>query len=216
MAESTQAGEAGLAEPIAMETTTSLLLLRIRQGDDQARDLLIERYLPALRRWAHGHVPPRVRSVMESEDLVHDTPLRALDHLEGFVPERKGSFLAYLRRIMQNAIRDELRRLVRRPPPEPLKDIHPDAEPSPLRRAIGAEALAAFDAGMVRLSPEQQEAIFLRIELGFTHQEVADALGLPTANAARMLVSRALVRLAELMDEEQKARARQIDDGRTE
>ena len=45
--------------------------------------------------------------------------------------------------------------------------------------------------------------MFLRIELGFTHQEVADAIGAPSANAARMLVSRALVRLAELMDVEQ-------------
>jgi len=212
MAETTQARDARQAPPILMETTTELLL-RIRQGDDQARDRLIERYLPALRRWAHGHVPSRVRSVMESDDLVQDTLLRALDHLDGFVPERKGSFLAYLRRIMQNAIRDELRRLVRRPPPEPLKDVHPDAEPSPLRKAIGAEALAAYDAALGRLNREQQEAIFLRIELGFTHQEVADALGLPTANAARMLVARALVRLAELMDEEQYARARQIDDG---
>jgi len=183
--------------------TTTALLFQIRQGDDVARNRLIERYLPALKRWAHGHVPSRVRGVMESDDLVQVTLIRALDHLEEFVPERRGAFLAYLRRIMQNAIRDELRKLNRHPPPEPLKDIHPNGEPSPLRQAIGAEALAAYNAAMVQLSKEQQEAIFLRVELGFTHQEVADAIGAPSANAARMLVSRALVRLAELMDVEQ-------------
>lgn len=187
------AGDAGMG-------TTTALLMQIRQGDDLARNRLIERYLPALRRWAHGHVPGRLRGVMETDDLVQVTLMKALDHLERFVPERKGAFLAYLRRIMQNAMRDELRRLSRRPPPEPLRDTQADGEPSPLQRAIGAEALEAFNVAMERLSEEQREAVFLRVELGFTHQGVADAIGAPSANAARMLVSRALVRLTELMD----------------
>jgi len=193
-----------LAPGDGMGTTTSLLI-QIRQGDDEARNRLIERFLPALRRWAHGHVPPRVRGVMETDDIVQVTLIKALDHLKGFVPERRGAFLAYLRRIMQNQIRDELRKLNRRPPPERLNDDHPDGDPSPLRRAIGAEALAAFNTAMERMSEEQQEAVFLRIELGFTHQEVADAIGAQSANAARMLVTRALVRLAELMDVERHA-----------
>ncbi len=206
MAKTRQAPDVGPTQVAGMGTTTSLLV-QIRQGDEEARNCLIERYLPALRRWAHGHVPPRVRGVMETDDIVQITLMKALDHLEGFVPERKGAFLAYLRRIMQNEVRDELRRLNRRPPPEPLKDIHADGDPSPLHRAIGAEALAAFNAAMERLSEEQQEAVFLRIELGFTHQEVADAIGAPSANAARMLVSRALVRLAELMEVEHDERS---------
>jgi RNA polymerase sigma-70 factor (ECF subfamily) len=183
--------------------TTTSLLEQIRQGDENARNRLIERYLPPLRRWAHGHLPARMRGVMETEDLVQVTLIKALDHLERFVPERKGAFLAYLRRIMQNAIRDELRRLERRPPPDELRDGRPDGRPSPLDEAIGAETVAAFNAAMEQLSDEQQEAVFLRIELGFTHQEVADAIGAPSANAARMLVSRSLVRLAEMMDVEQ-------------
>jgi RNA polymerase sigma-70 factor (ECF subfamily) len=40
----------------------------------------------------------------------------------------------------------------------------------------------------------------MRIEFGFTFPEIAEALGRPSANAARMTVSRALVRLAEVMD----------------
>jgi DNA-directed RNA polymerase specialized sigma24 family protein len=41
----------------------------------------------------------------------------------------------------------------------------------------------------------------MRVEMGFTYAEIAEALGGPSANAARMLVTRALVRMAEAMDE---------------
>ena len=36
--------------------------------------------------------------------------------------------------------------------------------------------------------------------LGFTHDEVAEQLAFPSANAARMAVSRALLRIGEMMD----------------
>jgi RNA polymerase sigma-70 factor (ECF subfamily) len=39
----------------------------------------------------------------------------------------------------------------------------------------------------------------MRIELGFSHAEIAEALGKPSAAAAHMAVSRALVRLAQEM-----------------
>jgi len=39
----------------------------------------------------------------------------------------------------------------------------------------------------------------LRIELDFSYAEIAEAMDRPTDNAARMLVTRALVRLAKAM-----------------
>ena len=42
----------------------------------------------------------------------------------------------------------------------------------------------------------------MRVELGLTYQEVADALGKPSMNAARMLISRAVLRLAEELHEQ--------------
>jgi len=38
-----------------------------------------------------------------------------------------------------------------------------------------------------------------RVEFGMSYEEVAEVLGKPSANAARMAVVRALVRLAEEM-----------------
>jgi RNA polymerase sigma-70 factor (ECF subfamily) len=183
-----------------MQTTASLLTL-IQKGDEAARERLVRRFLPTLQRWARGRLPSGLRDLADTDDLVQVTFLRALDQVDRFVPTRKGAFLAYLRRILQNQIRDEIRRARRRPGPAVLEEQHPDDRPSPLEAAIGGEALERYEAALARLTEEQQEAVLLRIELGFTHNEVAEALGCPSANAARMLVSRALVSLVEVMDE---------------
>jgi len=65
--------------------------------------------------------------------------------------------------------------------------------------AIGTDAAEAYEAALVKLSNEQREAVMMRIELGFSYQQIAEAQDRPSANAARMVVARALVRLAELM-----------------
>jgi RNA polymerase sigma-70 factor (ECF subfamily) len=189
-----------------LETTASLLA-RLRDGDDSARDRLLLRYLPILRRWAHGRLPARARDIADTDDLVQVTLLAALDHVKEFEPRQEGAFLAYLRRILINRIRDEIRSAGRRPQREPLGVDHVEESASPLERAIGREVLGAYEAALSKLPAEQQQAVILRIEMGFTHQQVAEALGLPSPNAARMMVARALVRVAEEMDGQGSRRA---------
>lgn len=59
--------------------------------------------------------------------------------------------------------------------------------------------MGRYEAALARLEPEEREAIVGRIELGCPYAELAEALGKPSADAARMTVSRALLRLAEEM-----------------
>ena len=179
--------------------STSALLKRVQSGDSDARDLLLCRYLVPLRKWAHGRLPSRARDFLDTDDLVQDTLLRTLNHLETFVPEGDGAFLAYMRRILLNRIKDQLRRAGRRPGQEPLQEFLPDGQPSPLEEAIGTETLENYDAAMLGLPPAQQEAVMLRIEMGFRYEEIARILGCPTANAGRMVVARALLQLARAM-----------------
>ncbi len=190
----TEAGGTGL------ESTAALLQL-VRQGDAAARERLLGRYLPTLKRWAHGRLPGHARGLADTDDLVQVTLIRALSHLNEFEPRREGAFLAYLRRILLNSIREEIRRSARRPAGGPASPHLADPGPSLVEEAIGRETLEAYEAALAQLPEEEQEAVILRVELGFTHQEVAEAIGKPTANAARMTVARALVRLAEVMDE---------------
>ena len=192
---------AGHDVPGALMETTASLLARVRDGDQAARERLAGRYLPILQRWAHGRLPARARDLVDTSDLVQVTLVRALNHVESFEPRREGAFLAYLRRILLNQIRDQARRAARGPVHEALDEQHPDTGPSPLEEVIGREALERYEATLARLAPEQQEAVVMRVEMGFSYPEIAEALGSPSANAARMMVARVLVRMAEVMNE---------------
>jgi RNA polymerase sigma factor (sigma-70 family) len=180
--------------------TTRVLLARARNGDPRARDLLFKRLLQPLQRWAHGRLPDASRGMVDTDDLVQVTLIRALDHLEEFEPEREGALLAYLRRTLVNLIRDEVRRTARRPRSVLLDAEHLGNGPSPLDSIVAAEDMARFERGLLRLSDQHQQAIILRIEFGYTYSEIAEAIGCNSQDAARMLVTRSLIRLAREMN----------------
>ena len=175
------------------------LVLRARDGDDEALGRLCARYLPRLQRWAHGRLPPWARSALETQDLAQETLILAVRHIKTFEPRHEGAFQAYLRQTLLNRIRDEIRRGRRRGPTDSLDTSEPAKSPSPLEEAIGHEALERYEAALERLRPEDREAIIARIEMGLGYAEVAEALGKPSAAAANMAVSRALVKLAKEM-----------------
>jgi RNA polymerase sigma-70 factor, ECF subfamily len=183
--------------------STTVLLNRARKGDTRARDTLAQRYQVLLTRWAHGRVPASARGLLDTSDLVQTALMRGFHRLDQFEPRREGAFLAYLRQIILNRIRDEARRGKRRPPLEELPESVADpANPSPLETVIGSESMARYDRALADLTERQREAIILRLELGFRYREVAEALDAPSVNAARLIVARALVRLAAVMQEE--------------
>ena len=187
------------ATPAEVESTATLLA-RVRAGDRVAREHLVRRYLATLLRWGHRRLPSHARDLSDTQDLVQTTLLKALDHVGDFEPRREGAFLAYLRTILLNEVRGEIRRIARRPLRVPLSDDLAAQRPSPVEEAIGRAAIDAYEKALNGLSAEEREGVILRIEMGFTHQQVADALGRSSADAARMLVARAMVRLAEAMD----------------
>jgi RNA polymerase sigma-70 factor (ECF subfamily) len=179
-----------------MESTATLLHL-IRGGDEAARNRLFRRYLPLLQRWASGRLPSGARDQMDTNDLVQVTLLKALGKIGEFESRHEGALLYYLRRSLLNQIRDQARRVKRRPEPAPVDDNLPDGKPSPLDDALRTEVLDRYDAALEKLTDAQRQAVVLRLEMGFTHAQVADALECPSADAARMLAQRAVVRLAE-------------------
>ena len=175
------------------------LLARARAGDRSAVDVLMARHLPRLRRWATGRLPRWARDVADTQDLVQDTLLQTFKRIEKIEVRGDGALQAYLRQGVLNRICDEFRRAGRRPAVVALDSHAPDPAASPLEEAIGREAVDRYETALERLRAEDREAIVARIEMGFTHEEVATLLGKPSANAARMAVERALVRLAAEM-----------------
>jgi RNA polymerase sigma-70 factor (ECF subfamily) len=175
------------------------LLARAQAGDRAALELLIARYRPRLERWTAGRLPRWARDAVDTQDLVQESLLQTFRGIEHFDARGDGALFAYLRQAILNRIRDELRRAKRRPARDVLDVEAPSPDRSPLEEAIGREALERYEQALAMLGSQDREAIVARVELGCSHQEVAELLGKPTANAARMAVERAIVRLAKVM-----------------
>ena len=190
---SSGSGPAGEAE------STLHLIQRYRGGDKQALEQLFARHLPRLQRWAKGRLPRWARDLADTQDLVQETLLQTFNRIEVFEPEREGALQAYLRQAVMNRIRDEIRRKARRPTQVELEETEVDKARSPLEEAVGMEEIERYESALARLRPEEREAIILRVELGYTYEELAHLLGKPTSGAAHKATKRALVRLAEEM-----------------
>jgi len=187
------------AAPERTVETSFDLLLRANSGDNGAIEELCARYLPRLRRWAHGRLPTSSRRLLDTEDLVQDVLLQTVRHVETFQPRHEGAFAGYIRRILLNRLRDEGRKGRRQPLLATIEDEHADEGPSPLEHAIGKDALERYEAALERLKPLERELVIARVELGFSAAEIAAEFGKPTPAAAQMAISRALVKLAEEM-----------------
>jgi RNA polymerase sigma factor (sigma-70 family) len=188
----------GPADPDSLDSTFALLE-RARAGDAAALDRLFARHVKPLQRWISGRLPRWARDMADTDDLVQDTLLQTFKRIERFEPRRVGALQAYLRQAVLNKVRDELRRKGRRPDSTDLDGVDVAGEDSPLEEAIGREAVENYERALQRLKPEEREAIIARVELGYSYDELAEALGKPSKDAARKAAERALLRLAEEM-----------------
>jgi RNA polymerase sigma factor (sigma-70 family) len=179
--------------------TSVVLLARVREGDRGALEVLLQRHLPALRRWASGRLPRWARDLADTEDLVQETVIKTIHNLDAFEHRHDGALQAYFRQAVMNKIRDECRRVARRPRRDPLDDRAEDDGVSPLEAAIGRQAVDKYEAALQTLRETDRQAIVGRIEMGYRYEELAAMLGSPSADAARVSVSRALVKLAKAM-----------------
>jgi RNA polymerase sigma-70 factor (ECF subfamily) len=185
--------------PELMPDSSMNLLLKAKAGDEDALNVLLSRYLPRLRRWASGRLPNGVRSMLDTGDLVQDALINALRNLDTFEIRTEGALQKYLRQAINNRIIDLYRRIARRPTRVEMPEDAAAAGPSPLEAAIGAEAVENYERALAALKDEDCQAIVLRLELGLDYEEVAEQLGKPSADAARMAVKRAIGRLADEM-----------------
>jgi RNA polymerase sigma factor (sigma-70 family) len=185
----------GTPNTLLPEATVELLQ-RVRNGDDDALDKLLQRCIPALRRWARGRLPRANRGMLETADVIQDTVLSALGRLDGFESRHRGALLAYLRMSVMNRIRDLARQQRNRPQQVEFPEQLEDKRRSPHSEAEWSENMTRFEAALQRLSAPDRDAIVGRIQREYTYPELAVFLKKPTEAAARMAVARAMKRLA--------------------
>jgi len=171
------------------------LLVGVRNGDADSLDRLLARHIPPLKRWASGRLPNWARDLCETQDIVQESVVRSLKHLDRFQPTADGGLRAYFRRAVTNRICDEIRRAQRRGVQDELTERMEAKTPSPVEEAIGRELEERYDRALAKLRPQERAAILARLEQSRSYEQIAQQLGKPSVAAARVAVGRALARL---------------------
>ena len=182
-----------------------LLLDRVLRGSVSAVAALFERYAPWLRRGASGRLPQWARSGgVATSDLVQDVLHHAFARLKWFESKHVSALRAYLRRAVENRVQDELRRAIRRldiarlaPGEEPLRPFE-DAAPQ-YQQLLNDEMWERYREGLKRLKSRDRRLIVGRAELGYNYEQLAAIERLPSSDAARKALKRAVIRLSEVM-----------------
>jgi RNA polymerase sigma-70 factor (ECF subfamily) len=145
---------------------------------------LYERYFGPV----HRFVRMRVQERVASEDVTSDVFVAALSKLGEF--RGNGTFAAWLFRIAQNAVRDELRRR-RTTEDEGVLSELVDARPGPETLTLRNARLRSL---LGDLSREQQDLVALRYGAGLRCSEIAEVLE-KTPAAVRVQLHRTLAEL---------------------
>ena len=185
------------------QLSSIVLVKRARARDADAIAMLYERYRERLRvalRKKLGSAYQKAR--VDSEDVVQDGILAALQRIDSFEYQGQGSFLAWLLRVSERELLMRLRAqgakrrdAGRERPLDEALDLA-GAEASPSQVAAGRETEAQVERALDSLAAQERDVIVLRRYLGLDSKEIAEELSLVSAGAVRALLSRAQAKLA--------------------
>jgi len=175
-------------------------------GDVRAREQLFARFTPVLRRFLHARLPVSARGLLDTDDLVQEVWTSALGQLHRLEYRGPGTFWCYLRRIGLNRVAQVVRRS--NVPTLDLEDAadasadpadahHPSQPSEPMRALLEKERLGAFENALECIPMPQRQALLMRLELELPYDVIAAECGQPSADAARMVVCRAMAKVAE-------------------
>ena len=186
------------------------LISRVRTGcDPDARSELIERYYPVVQRIVHKELGGQLRrrrpwlaAMFSTGDVVQDVFLAVIREVDGIRCEQEGALITYLSQAVRTRLIDAVRfheaerRDARRVRGEQEGLLDPvSSQPTPSTAAALSEQLEAFEGALSSLSARDRDLIILRLEASTPFAAIADALGMPTADAARKAFAAAQARM---------------------
>lgn len=199
-----------------MNITSSELAMRASRGDDAALGDLMDRHMSELRAYVRLRAGRAVRLREAESDLVQSACREVLRDIDSDVnldeeAFRQWLFRAALRKVIDRArFHGAERRAVDR---EVDLQRNPDRDGwagvyasvvSPSQIVMSREAVGRIEAAFDGLDESQREVILLARVAGMPHAEIAKAMD-RTEQATRSLLSRALARLASLLDRDPDA-----------
>jgi len=168
-------------------------------GDRDALREVLETIRPLVVRYCRARVGTAERSGLSADDVAQEVCLAAITALPRYKDQGR-PFLAFVYGIAAHKVADA-HRAAGRNKSDPM-DVVPErlsGEAGPEQMAIDSESSARM-AELLQVLPEKQrEILILRVVVGMSAEETADAVG-STAGAVRVAQHRALARLkAEIM-----------------
>ena len=180
------------------------LLDRVRQGRVSAIEALFTRYAPWVRRRVRGRLPQWARNGITTSDLAQDVLHHTFARLKWFESKHMSALRGYLRRAVENRVQDELRRATRRLDKsrfiKPHEPIGYSEEASPQhQQLLNKEMWKRYRDGLKGLNDRDRRLIVGRAELGYSYRQLAAIERMPSPDAARKALKRAVVRLSKIM-----------------
>jgi RNA polymerase sigma-70 factor (ECF subfamily) len=170
------------------------------RGERRAVEALLAEIRPVIVKYCRARVGAGQRSSASAEDVAQEVCLAVLKALPNY-REQGRPFLAFVYGIAAHKVADAHRASARnRAESVPELPDSAGSEPGPEQRALQGELSARMGKLLGVLPDRQREILVLRIVLGMSAEETADAVG-STPGAVRVAQHRALTRLRKAMDE---------------
>jgi len=190
-----------------VDDSTRALVQKAQANDGDAVNALFQRYRERLQMGLRRRMGKRYRAVADSEDACHDAVLSALRGLQRYEYRGSGSFLAWLLRCAEMEILQQLRRMnakkrgggLSEGVGETVSEL-PSPSGTPPQILGQLEQEERLQERLKELPEREREVVILRRYMDADFEEIREEMDLPSAGAARALLSRAHVRLAKLME----------------
>jgi RNA polymerase sigma-70 factor (ECF subfamily) len=193
--------------------TTLTLVQRAKTGENQALNLLLDRYMNRVLRIVRMRLGKHLRQKMESMDVVQEVMIRAIKDFDHFELQNEGAFLRWLSALIQNQISDlaDFHSAEKRNQNKEassgkksdsdrsiLSQLPADSIYRPSVQFQLKQDVLELETALDQLSADQREIIIMRQYEELSFKDIGQTLTL-SEDAARMQYTRALGKLTDLM-----------------
>jgi RNA polymerase sigma-70 factor, ECF subfamily len=186
---------AGVAEQAAAQQGPIDYLVQAAVANDVlARDRLIAAVYPLVLRYCRGRLGGHTSVIGSADDVTQDVCLAVVTALPSYVYAGR-SFEAFVYGIAAHKVADAFRAKFRnRTEPMAEPPDRPVPHDGPEQRLLAGELAERLAELLQLLTPRQREVLILRVAVGLSAEETAEAVG-STPGAVRVAQHRALNQL---------------------
>jgi len=170
-----------------------------KAGDLRSLHMLLTAIQPVVLKYCRSRIGRYDRSYASADDVAQEVCLAVLTALPGY-REQGRPFLAFVYGIASHKVADAHRSAARNRA-DPVAEFPdcPELAEGPEQQAVNGERSGLMAELMARLPHKQREILVLRIVVGLSADETADAVG-STPGAVRVAQHRALAKLRKILE----------------